>query len=391
MTKSQSHSRPRLVRAGLAAASVTGVLVALTAAPALAAIAPLTLSSTAGPTTGGNTITATSTATANFLSGVTAPVATFSVPACQTTYNTTASTAVTPSSASATAGNVLVTTINKISNTKAAITVPALPLAGASATTTKYNLCIYASNSATAAQIGSGTYTVAAAPVFPGSGVVSPTSGPALGGSTITVTATSGLPTTAGSITATLGGTALTNITPVSSTSFTAVTPAHAPGSVALSVTTAAGTKTIASAFTYANGISVTPNTAPNTSAATYLDVLGAGFLTPTFGSAATNGRVWLVDGEYDPAASGTSYTQGPTAECTGVVVISDNELICSLNLNTGALTPASATANTGTPQVPNGTYTVTVVSNGDAGVSGATGYSQSDISSGSTFTVAPY
>ncbi|GAA2499953.1 hypothetical protein Ahu01nite_035430 [Winogradskya humida] len=280
--------------------------------------------------------------------------------------------------------------INKISNTKASILVPSLaPIVPSGATSTKYNLCVYASSSATAAQIGSATYTVALA-VGLTSGAISPASGPSLGGSTITVTGTN-FPTTAGSISGTLGGTALTNVTPVSATSFTATTPAHAPGAVTLSVTTAAGTKNLATAFTYANGVTVTPNTAPQTATATYVDVLGAGFLTPTFGIAATNGRVWLVDGAYDPASSGSTYTTGPIAECTGVVVISDNELICSFNFNTGALTEASATANSGTPQVPNGTYTVTVVSNGDAGASGITGYSASDISSGSTFTVAPY
>ncbi|GAA2540147.1 hypothetical protein GCM10010435_04410 [Winogradskya consettensis] len=281
--------------------------------------------------------------------------------------------------------------INKISNTKASILVPSLaPIVPSGATSTKYNLCVYASNSATAAQIGSATYTVALA-VGLTSGAVSPASGPSLGGSTITVTGTN-FPTTAGSISGTLGGTALTNVTPVSATSFTATTPAHAPGAVTLSVTTAAGTKNLATAFTYANGLLVTPNTAPATSTATYVDVLGANFLAPTFGSSATNGKVWLVDGAYDPGTTGASvYVQGPIAECTGVTVISDNELICKFDFAAGALTESSAAANSGTPTVPNGTYTITVTNNGDLAATAVAGYSVSDISSGSTFTVAPY
>jgi hypothetical protein len=312
MRKSNPSTRSRLIRSGLAAGAATALLIATAATPAFAA-ATLTLSTAAGPAAGGNTITASSTTVANYLSGVTTPVATFSLPACQTIYNTTASTAVTPSAA--TTGNVLVlaANINKISNTKAAIVVPALtPIVPNTATSTKYNLCIYAGSSATAALVGSTTYTVATAATVAS---VAPTSGPSLGGSTITVTGTN-FPTTAGSITATLGGTALTSVTPVSATSFTAVTPSHGPGATTLVVTTAAGPVTLASAFTYANGISITPNTAPNTSAATYLDILGAGFSNDTFGNAATNAKVWLVDGEYDPGTTASAYDLGPSAEC---------------------------------------------------------------------------
>jgi hypothetical protein len=73
-------------------------------------------------------------------------------------------------------------------------------------------------------------------------------------------------------------------------------------------------------------------------------------------------------------------------------VVISDKELLCTLNLATGGLTPSSgAPAVNPNNNVANGTYTLTVVSNGDIAAGSTTGYQQSDISSGSTFTVAPY
>ncbi|GAB2617303.1 hypothetical protein Aab01nite_30540 [Paractinoplanes abujensis] len=302
----------------------------------------------------------------------------------------------------------------KISNNKATITVPPLPLSPSSAATTRYNVCIYASSTANDPIIGSATYSVAA-PATLASTAVSPASGPALGGSTITVSGT-GFPTTAGQISATLGGVALTNITPISSTSFTAVTPYRASGTVALAVTTPAGTVTKQNAFTFSNGIVISPNTASNTLATSsnpvYVDVLGSNFLAQNFGSftAATdapngasanaNSQVFLVDGAYNAGTTTSVYTNGPVARCTGVVIISDSELICQLNLATGKLT--STTGAAANAIVPEGTYTLTVVSNG-ATKTGATndptltptvtpaGITVSDISSGSTFTVANY
>ena len=397
MRKSEPSTGSRLLRAGIATAATAAVVVGA-ATPAFAAPVPVTLSSTAGSTTGGNTITVSSTTAQAFLSPSATVNATFSIPACPATWNSTASTGVTPSST--TVGNVPVPGGNarKITNSKASIQVPVLPIAVANSASTRYNVCVY-SGGAGSALAGTATYTVAVAPVFPSSGAVSPASGPSLGGTRITVTATSGLPTTAGSITATLGGVPLTNITPGTSTSFSATTPARAPGSANLVVTTAAGSKTITNAFTYSNGIQVEPNTAPRTSTAQIVDILGAGFLDYTFGSAATNARVWLVDGEYNPGTStsnsggaATTYSTGPIAECTGVVVISDNELLCTLNLATGGLVPTTgAAASGGAANVANGAYTLTVVSNGDIAAGDEDDYLVTDISSGSTFTVAPY
>lgn len=395
MRKPLSSTGSRWLRAGLATGAATAAVIAGTALPATAAAAALTLSASAGPAAGGNTITASSTTAAAFLTGVTAPVTTFSIPLCQTTYNTTASTAVAVSSA--TVGNILASGsgTKKVSNSKATILIPALTVVSG-ATSTKYNVCVYASSTANSAIIGSATYTVAVAPVL---GSITPSSGSALGGSPITINAT-GLPTAAGSITATLGGLPLTSVVPVSSTAFTAVAPAHAPGPVTLSVTTAAGTQNLSSAYTYTNGISISPNTAPAaTSTAAnpvYVDVLGAGFLGYNFGSSTGDSRVWLVDGVYDPGITSggspaTAYTRGPTAECASVVVISDTELICSMNLHTGALVHTTGVADAVTPEVPDGTYTLTVVSNGDMSARDDVDYTKSIISSGSTFTVSPF
>lgn len=393
MKTSIPRNTSRLIAAGAAAGLVAAALVST---PAFAAVVPVTLSSPNGSAVGGNTITASSSTAAAFLTGVTAPHTTFSLAACQTTYNAAASTAAAPSSA--TVGNVITAVTTKVSNSKATIKVPNLgPLPGVLASLA-YKVCIYKSTTADSELAGTATYTVATPPTFAGSAVL-PGTGPALGGTPITISGTN-FPTTAGSITGTLGGVALTSVVPISSTGFTAIAPLHAPGPVTLAVTTAAGTLTKTNAYTYSNGIVVTPSTAPNTSTAAYVDVLGAGFLNYDFATvawvAATNkARVWLVDGTYDPDTTlATAYVRGPSAECVAPVVISDNELICAFNLATGALTHTTG-ASLGTA-VPNGTYTITVVNNGDWAkavpadiASGA--YLQSDVSSGSTFTVAAY
>ncbi len=421
MSKTKSSVRSRLVRAGIATVAATATVTAATISPAFAAVVPLTLSSATGPSGAtANTMTITASSSTAWLTGVTAPITTYSLPTCQQTYNTVAQTAVAPTTA--TSGNVLqanATDTVKISNTKATMSLPSLILSPSTATTTKYNVCVYASSTTGDPLIGTSSYSVAPAATLANTNTITPSSGPALGGSTITVTGT-GFPTTAAQISATLGGVALTNITPISTTSFTAVTPYRASGTVALAVTTPAGTVTKQSAFTYSNGIVISPNTASSTTATStnpvYVDVLGSNFLAMNFGSytaatdagagsATANSQVFLVDGAYTAGTTTLTYTNGPIARCTGVIVISDSELICQLNLLTGKLvntTGASAGATAPTGTVPDGTYTLTVVSNG-ATATGATndptlsptvtpaGITVSDISSGSTFTVAKY
>jgi hypothetical protein len=373
---------------------VSALVLAASPLPAFAANVPLTLSSAAGPANGGNTITAQSTTTQAFLTGITAPAATFNIGTCPLTYNSTP----TGTTTATAAANILAPSVSKLSNSKAAVTVPAGVIlnTGTGVVSTRYNLCIYAGNANGSSPIaGNAAYTVATAPTVTS---VSPANGPAVGGSLITVNGTN-FPTTAGSITATLGGLPLTSVTPVNATSFTAIAPAQSPGAKTLSVTTAAGTQTLATAYEYENGISITPNTAPNTSTGVFLDILGAGFNNYDF-AVAGEARVWLVDGTYDPDDGGAAaYTNGPVARCTGVVRVSDNEIICSLNLATGQLVSTDASTIVSDPAapggdpatVPNGTYTVTVVNLGDPGVSDDDDYLVSDLSSGSTFTVAPY
>ena len=85
---------------------------------------------------------------------------------------------------------------------------------------------------------------VAAAPTIAS---VSPTSGPALGGTAITITGTN----LTGATSVTVGGVAATNVVIVSATSITTKTPAGTAGAKDVSVTTAGGTVTLTGAFTY--------------------------------------------------------------------------------------------------------------------------------------------
>lgn len=77
---------------------------------------------------------------------------------------------------------------------------------------------------------------------------VSPSSGPASGGTGVMLTG-SGF---TGATSLTFGGTAATNLNVVSSTSVTAVTPAHATGAVDVVITTPSGSATKTNGFTYA-------------------------------------------------------------------------------------------------------------------------------------------
>jgi hypothetical protein len=358
-------------------------------------LAPVTLSSSIGA---GGTASPPPTllvsSTANFLTGISAPYAQFSVAACTAVYAV---------SAGYDAG------ILKTANNKGAVTVPASVTIANGPT---YNVCLYNSNStSTGRLIAATTYTVA---VPPAATAILPAAGSSLGGDIVTITG-SGFPTNPGAIRATLGGLPLTNINPIDPNTFTATTPTHAAEvDVPLVVNTDTGTSTLAAAFDYVNAISISPNTAPNTATAVWVDVRGVGFESLTFSATAfdstqmslsTAARVYLVAGTgaacsgaapnvcantlYSPSGSGGVFTAGPSAECVTPTVISGTELFCKLNLQAGKLTPSSGAVGSGaTAVVPNGPYSLVVVSNGSPNASGIT---QSVLSSGSTFTVSDF
>ena len=345
----RSTTRRPGVRAGLVLTATAAVVVGI-ATPSFATVTPavLTLSSNAGPSAGGNTITATTPTYTTGTPPVLAPTfsggasiefqaVTSTATACASTY----ATAVTPTG---TNGGIIVlpaVDLTIISANRIAMAIPTGFFSGASTTTPpKYNICAYSgttSGSTLLAQTTStgGQYSIGAQA---GIGTVTPSAGSVQGGTTITVTGTS-FPTTSSAISASIGGTPLLNITAVSPTSFTAVTPPHAvSGALPLTVTTAGGSVTKASMFTYSYGITVSPNSGPNSRATgTPIDVQGLGFSALTFANTDnpddTNAHVYLVRGAYDSALSGQTKGVGETSECGSVLVVSDTELVCTMNL----------------------------------------------------------
>jgi hypothetical protein len=327
------HTLRSLARVGpRRTAVVIGVVaatIAATATPAFAASIPLTLSATKGPAGGGNTITASVT-TGVFQLGtaVIFQQKTTDSTACPVVYTSAGNTVVPPDK------------LKRPSTKLLAITVPAA-VTGVSAVT-KFNICVYSGAAASSPLIAhtaaAAPYAVSAAATVTG---VTPAAGAAQGGTQITVLGTN-FPETLGTaaaptITATVAGKPLT-ITSTSATSFTATTPANSPGGpFAIAVTTAGGTVTVPNLFSYANGIVVTPQSAPNTSAAVDLDVQGVGFSSMTFPGTtgttpqATTGHVYLVSGVY--SATGATKANPGKAECVNVLPISDVELICTLQL----------------------------------------------------------
>ncbi|GID27366.1 IPT/TIG domain-containing protein [Paractinoplanes brasiliensis] len=355
MRKSNTTTRRR-VRAGLAAGATGSLLTALIASPAYAAPGTLSLSSNGGPTGGGNTIVATlanmptapnptsfTTSTAVYFVVATSATAT---PTCPTTYPSVAP-----------AGTVVATgdpAVKLLAPSKIAVVVPTGVVTASAGTIFKYAMCAFAANTSGAALIAGGQYTVGTAPQIATVNGVNPVSGPALGGTTITVSGSGFVANTTAApnnTVATLDGLPLTDIVVGGGgTSFSAKTPPHAPGGpFMLKVTTPGGTTNVlgttttkANLFSYTNGIVVSPNTAANTKGSVDLDVMGVGFDNYSFEatngntSNSANAHVYLVKGTYSATAGAVraGKAAGQETECVNVLVISGEELLCSLPLN---------------------------------------------------------
>jgi hypothetical protein len=411
MSKSSSTTRSRMLRAGIAAGTVAAAVVGI-ASPALAAAA-LTLSANSGPSGGGNTIIATAP-TAIFGIGVT-PTVTFQSAGvsgstqCATTLTAPVLIAVNATTPFAqTAGTVVAPAPNvvKLTSTKIVVTVPSsssndgtntggLAL-GTSQTVGKYNMCVYnGSTVGTSTLLASAVYTIAAAPTVT---AVVPTSGPALGGTAISVTGT-GFTT---GMTATIGGVALSNVVVgAGGTSFTATTPSHAAATAqTITVNATGGAVTSSGLFAFTNGITVTPSTvvgAANGGTTAVLDITGVGFSTVGFpatpvavgtnDAATAVGHIFLVKNRYLQTLTAGVWTNPPVAECGTVLVINDGELICTLDVTSSI--PATTHANAATPAIPDGAYTVTIVNTGVIGPTAPT--YQTDVTSPATLTVSAY
>lgn len=412
-------------RAGLASIATTALVIAGVAAPAMAAPQSMTLSSVAGPSGVGKTIIGTVPATTanpiTFASG-SSPTVQFQYSSCGNTAKTV--TQIDGTGTGNTAGVLTVdpAQVQRISPTKIAFHVPtgAFPaydangnastinqnglVLAASQVSSKWSVCVYDSDSTTTSTLlATASYTITLRPTITG---ITPVSSPAGGGQTITVTGT-GFTSVAAPITGQIGGVDLTNIKVApNGTSLTAVTGPRAGGSnLALTITTSGGTvsgldpdnngqpqdndATTNDApipFAYSNGITISPNTASVPSTVT-VDVVGAGFAALDFDAGSTptsaNAHVFLVSGAYN------SSTNRGVAECVVSAVISDNELVCALDLSKERLSPMDSQTVTGL-QVVDGAYILTVVATGTMGASVAN-TNPTVISSGAAFIVAPY
>jgi hypothetical protein len=353
MRSSKTTVRNPIGRIGVVLAVTAAGLVG-TATPSFALAVPLTLSQNQGPSVGGNTVSvtsgATSTSDGKFPAGTViefqAALATATATSCSAAYIAPGTLNAPPSVAS----SVKVYTPNRLT-----FTVPTT--LNATAAVTRFSVCAYpgtvvavpgtgAGSTPGSLLIGSALYSVSQKPAISALVPPVPSTGPAMGGTMITVTGTGfptavAVPPAAPTITATLGGLPLTGIVVAAGgTSFTALTAAHAAGPpVDLIVTTGGGPTTMLDAFTYSNGITVAPGTGPNTKlAGTDIFVQGVGFASTDFstttGSAPddANGHVYLVHGTYDPAGANLKAVP-ETSECNGVIAFDDSDLICTLNL----------------------------------------------------------
>jgi hypothetical protein len=224
-----------------------------------------------------------------------------------------------------------VTTYNVVSGTKLVLTAPAHAAAA-------MKVCIVVSGTTGYASVA---YTYAAPPTVTS---ITPSAGPAAGGQAVTVVGTG----FAKGLTADIGGVPLTNIVVATAgTSFTAVTGVSAPTASAatLHVTSTGGAVASASAYTYDNAITVTPNHGP-VSTATVVTINGSGFLSLT--------APLTVD------FSGTN--------ATNCMTVSDTEITCK--------SPSSVSTA--------GPVTVTVTDSNSTPVA-------TSVSSGSTYTFAAY
>ncbi|MFF5079103.1 hypothetical protein ACFY36_18765 [Actinoplanes sp. NPDC000266] len=338
-----------------------------------------TLSPTAGNSGGTNTITLS--APTNTISG-TDPAATFTTGTCPNEYGI--------GSGAEPFASPLVT---KISSAKVAIEVPTGVTVAQDAATTPYKVCLYASNAGTLITIPP-TYTVAPTLEVSAAAIADGiTGGPAQGGTRITITGLQGIPQAPGALlTAALGNAQLTDIEVIDDTSFSGTTSARGAGAVGLTVTTAAGTDaSTGNIFTYSYGITITPNVAAPGATPT-IDVMGAGFLALASnfsnypGGTTANSRVLLVNNAWyaaRPAETTVLATAAPTTQCKNVTVISDNELICQLDLANTLTVGGTVSAG----NVPQGAYQLVVANVGTGLAAG----NYSIISSGSTFTVATF
>jgi hypothetical protein len=170
---------------------------------------------------------------------------------------------------------------------------------------------------------------------------VSPSGGPAAGGTAVTITGTN----YAAGATVTFGATAAASVVVVNSTTITATTPAGTAGAVTVTVTSGGQSGSLANGFIYTlppTVTSVSPNTGP-TGGGTPITITGTNFATGATvtvgGTAATSVVV----------VSGTQITATTPAGSAGAVTVT----VTNLGVPSGSL--ASAFTYVVTPTAPTG------------------------------------
>jgi len=198
---------------------------------------------------------------------------------------------------------------------------------------------------------------------------ISPSIGPASGGTSVTITGSN----LSGATSVTFGGTPGT-ITSNTATSIVVTTPAHAPGAVTVTVTTAGGSATFSGAFTYTTPApvvtSVTPGKGP-TSGGTNVTITGSNFqlgaavlfgnlngtvtaVTPTSITVTTpahsGGPVDVIvrnpDGQTGAVNNGFIFNPRGDANCDGFITPGDIFYLINYLFTAGPVPACNADAN---------------------------------------------
>ncbi len=190
---------------------------------------------------------------------------------------------------------------------------------------------------------------------------VSPASGPAAGGTAVTLTGTN----FTGSVGVTLGGMAATSVAVVSGTSVTCVTPAGPVGPVAVVVTNADGqTATLAAGFTYQGPVpslsSVSPGTG-STGGGTRVTLTGTGFApgaTAAIGGVAATGvtvvnsttiTAWTPAGAAGTVSADITNPDAQTANLASAYTYAAGPSVASVSPATGTSSGGTFVTVTGT------------------------------------------
>ncbi len=283
--------------------------------------------------------------------------------------------------------------VTVVSSSKLVITAPASMQSVPAGT--QYNICVWDDGDGAAANtLTTAPYKVYAAPTITS---VTSTSGPSLGGGSITIRGTNLTAAT----TVKIGGVALVNPTvSTANQTITGLVPSNAPGNANIVLSNEGGSVTytesnVVKPYVYYDAISVSPNSVTSTGS-TILDIYGGGLDQFVF-TVSGDDHIMLVQGTADPTnttptklfdvGANAGAANSKAAECTNVVALSETEVICTLNAGASASTnPAAISTSPATTRLPEGSYQVVIVDDDDTAPT-----RQTIITSGSAFTVAPF